>query len=35
MNVNNKDGDSVSSSEQMICTKCSEKIIGKAMKVVS
>ena len=35
MNTNIRDGDVESSQEEMICSKCSEKIIGKAMKVVS
>ena len=35
MNVNIRDETIESSQEEMICSKCSEKIIGKAMKVVS
>ena len=35
MSANIRDGDVESSQEEMICSKCSEKIIGKAMKVVS
>ena len=35
MSANIRDGEVESSQEEMICSKCSEKIIGKAMKVVS